>query len=226
VVESGVTSDRTSIPLNIDNNVVPDVGGLEISLASTPIANITAPVKQVLDEEQLPFLEPAASQLAIAANLQILSQQYGQTVTNFNPSQQAKALERLQKLQLPDGGFASLPGEKTSDPFVSPYAASAIATAQTAGFELNAKMVRQLKIYLQKLLANPSQYDFCKESPCKERVRLEAAIALSELGNKQNDFLADIYHGRDRFDLVTKIKLARYLHLFPDSDGSIARDCV
>ncbi|URD51751.1 alpha-2-macroglobulin [Chroococcidiopsis sp. CCNUC1] len=216
VVESGVTSDRTSIPLNIDNNVVPDVGGLEISLASTPIANITAPVKQVLDEEQLPFLEPAASQLAIAANLQILSQQYGQTVTNFNPSQQAKALERLQKLQLPDGGFASLPGEKTSDPFVSPYAASAIATAQTAGFDLNAKMVRQLKIYLQKLLANPSQYDFCKESPCKERVRLEAAIALSELGNKQNDFLADIYHGRDRFDLVTKIKLARYLHLFPE----------
>ncbi|MBE9015587.1 Ig-like domain-containing protein [Chroococcidiopsidales cyanobacterium LEGE 13417] len=216
VVESGVTSDRTSIPLNIDNNVVPDVGGLEISLASTPIANITAPVKQVLDEEQLPFLEPAASQLAIAANLQILSQQYGQKVTDFNPSQQAKALERLQKLQLPDGGFASLPGEKTSDPFVSPYAASAIATAQTAGFELNATMVNRLKTYLQKLLANPSQYDFCKESPCKERVRLEAAIALSELGNKQNDFLADIYNGRDRFDLVTKIKLARYLHLFPE----------
>lgn len=217
VVESGLTSDRTSIPLNIDNNVVPDVGGLEISLASTPIANITAPVKQVLDEEQLPFLEPAASQLAIAANLQILSQQYGQTVTDFNSTQQAtQALERLQKLQLPDGGFASLPGEKTSDPFVSPYAASAIATAQTAGFELNAKMVRQLKIYLQKLLANPSQYDFCKESPCKERVRLEAGIALSELGNKQNDFLADIYNGRDRFDLVTKIKLARYLHLFPE----------
>jgi len=216
VVESGVTRDRTSIPLNIDNNVVSDVGGLDISLASTPIANITAPVKQVLDEEQLPFLEPAASQLAIAANLQILSQQYGQKVTNFNPSQQAKALERLQKLQLPDGGFASLPGEKSSDPFVSPYAAEAIATAQTAGFDLDAKMVRQLRIYLQKLLANPSQYDFCKESPCKERVRLEAAIALAELGNKQNDFLADIYNGRDRFDLVTKIKLARYLHLFPE----------
>ncbi|AFY86891.1 alpha-2-macroglobulin family protein [Chroococcidiopsis thermalis] len=216
VVESGVTSDRTSIPLNIDNNVVPDVGGLEISLASTPIANITAPVKQVLDEEQLPFLEPAASQLAIAANLQILSQQYGQTVTNFNPSQQAKALERLQKLQLPDGGFASLPGDKTSDPFVSPYAASAIATAQTAGFDIDAKIVNRLRNYLQKLLANPSQYDFCKESPCKERVRLEAAIALAQLGNKQNDFLADIYHGRDRFDLVTKIKLARYLHLFPE----------
>ena len=217
VVESGVTSDRTSIPLNIDNNVVPDVGGLDISLASTPIANITAPVKQVLDEEQLPFLEPAASQLAIAANLQILSQQYGQTVTNFNPTKQAtQALERLQKLQLPDGGFASLPGDKTADPFVSPYAAEAIATAQTAGFDLDAKMVNCLKTYLQKLLANPSQYDFCKESPCKERVRLEAAIALAQLGNKQNDFLADIYNKRDRFDSVTKIKLARYLHLFPE----------
>jgi hypothetical protein len=217
VVESGVTSDRATIPLNIDRNVVPNLGGLEISLASTPIANITAPVRQILNEEQLPFLEPAASQLAIAADLQILSQQYGQTVTDYNPSQQAtQALERLQKLQLPDGGFASLPGEKTADPFVSPYAAEAIATAQTAGFDVDPRMVNRLKTYLQKLLANPTQYSFCKELPCKERVRLEAAIALSELGNKQNDFLADIYHGRDRFDLVTKIKLARYLHLFPE----------
>ncbi len=45
-----------------------DTGGLEISLASNLILEIMAPAQQVLEEEQLPFLKPAASRLAIASN--------------------------------------------------------------------------------------------------------------------------------------------------------------
>jgi len=215
VVETGVTTNQVKIPLNVDSKVVPDTGGLEISLASTLIPEITAPAQQVLEEE-LPFLEPAASQLAIVANLQTLSQKYGQNA-NFNPIQQAtQALERLQKLQQPDGGFAAWPGQKTSDPFVSPYAAPAIAKASAAGLKVDPGMVRRLQTYLKNILANPGQYVFCKQQLCKNQVRLEALIALAELGDKRNDFLADIYEQQSQFDRVTQIKLALYLHQFSE----------
>ncbi|MEP0812169.1 alpha-2-macroglobulin family protein [Trichocoleus sp. ST-U2] len=217
VVESGTTTNQVKIPLNVDKKVVPDAGGLEISLASTLIPEITAPARQVLQDEQLPFLEPAASQLAIASSLQTLSQKYGQTFAQFNPTQQAnQSLEHLQKLQQPDGGFAAWPGQQKSDPLVSPYAAQALARASKAGLTVEPRMVSRLTTYLKKILADPGQYDFCKQPLCKNQVRLEALSALAELGEKRNDFLADIYAQRSQFDPVTQIKLAHYLSQFPE----------
>ncbi len=212
VVETGVTDKQVKIPLSIDKNVVNDTGGLEISVASTLIAQITAPAKQVLDDE-LPFLEPAASKLAIAANLAYLSKTYNQKFADFNPQQQAsQALAVLQTLQQPDGGFASFPQQERSDAFVSAYAAQSLAQAAAVGLAVNSVMVNRLESYLDKLLANPGQYDYCKQQLCKNQLRLEALIAL---GNKRTDFLADIYEYRSNFDTVTQIKLARYLSQFP-----------
>lgn len=218
VVEVGTTANQVKIPLKVDKNVVSDVGGLEISLASTLIPEIIAPAKQVLQDEQLPFLEPAASQLLIAANLQTLSQQYAQSLKDFNPSKEAGiALEKLQKLQRPDGGFASYPGQEPSDPFVTPYAAKAIASASKAfPNTVDAGMLSRLTDYLKKTLADPGQYEFCKEQVCKNQVRLSALISLAELGEKRNDFLADIYQQRSEYNLVTQIELARYLSQFND----------
>ncbi|WP_367142205.1 alpha-2-macroglobulin [Moorena sp. SIO1F2] len=216
VVESGVTRNQVKIPVNIASNVVPDAGGLEISLASTLIPEITAPAKQVLDNEDLPFLEPVASKLAIASNLEILGKQYGQTFAEFNPSQQStEAIKQLQKLQRPDGGFARWPGQKSSDPFVSPYAATALARAKAAGLSVDAGMVSRLQNYLQKILANPGQYDYCKSVVCKSKVRLEALMGLAELGQTRSDFLGYLYEQSSNFDRVTQIKLARYLFQFP-----------
>ncbi len=216
-IESGVTADLVKIILEVDSKVVPDAGGLEISLASTLIPEITAPARQVFEQDWLPFLEPAASQLAIAANLQILAQKYGQTFAAFNPTQEAtQALENLEKLQQPDGGFASIPGQKTSDPFVSPYGAESIAQAQAAGFPVDPEMVSRLQAYLEKILANPGQYDFCRTSSCKRQVRLEALMALAELGNKRNDYLASLYEQHKQLDRVNQIKLARYLSQFSE----------
>ncbi|PSB25773.1 alpha-2-macroglobulin family protein [Stenomitos frigidus] len=220
-VEAGTTTDQATIPLNVDKNVAPDVGGLDISLASSLMPMLTAPAKQVLDETNLPFLEPTASQLTIAANLQTLAQTYGQTFASFNPTQQAtQAIERLQSLQTPDGGFASYPGQETSDPFVTPYAAQAIALADRAFpsklLTPHPSLLTSLTAYLKKLLADPGQYEFCKEQLCKNQVRLETLIALAALGDRRNDFLSDLYSQRSQLDPVSQIKLARYLSQFPD----------
>ncbi len=217
VVEAGTTRDQVTIPLNVDKNVAPDAGGLELSLASSLIPTLFAPAKQVLDETALPFLEPTASQLAIAANLQTLSKTYGQTFASFNPTQEAtQAIERLQTLQKPDGGFAAYPGQEKSDPFITPYAAQAIALADRTFTGEADKLKTPLLAYLKKLLADPGQYEFCKEQLCKNQLRLESLIALSALGDRRNDFLSDLYSQRSQLDPVSQIKLARYLFQFPD----------
>ncbi|NEP41402.1 MAG: alpha-2-macroglobulin family protein, partial [Okeania sp. SIO2H7] len=217
VVESGTTSDRAVIPLNTNKNVVSDVGGLEVTMASTLIPEITAPAKDVFREDRLPFLEPAASQLAIAANLQILGNKYGQAFGDFEPAKQAAlALEKLAKLQQPDGGFAYYPGMEYSDPFVTPYAAEAIAKAIEAfPYLVKPEIVDGVEKYLASIWAEPGQYEYCDEELCKSQIRLGAAIALAEFGDRRNAYLADIYKEREQLDLVARIELARYLSALP-----------
>ncbi len=216
VISTGVTENQVKIPLNVNQNVAPNVGGLEVSLASTLIPEITAPARQVFEENRLPFLEPAASQLAIAANLQILGQKYGQAFGEFNPTAQAEiALKQLQELRRFDGGFASWPNQQQSDPFVTPYAAESLAKALAAGFKVDPVMVAGVKLYLQSLLENPQQYDYCQTEICQNQLRLSAMMALAELGDKRDKFLADIYKQREELDQLSQLKLTRYLFSFP-----------
>ncbi|AFY41183.1 alpha-2-macroglobulin [Nostoc sp. PCC 7107] len=218
VVEAGVTEKQVKIPLNVDKNIYPEAGGLDIQLASTLIPEIKVPAKQVLDDDDLPFAEPAASQLIIAANLQTLGQKYSQSFAEFNPSQKAnQAITQLQKLQVADGGFAAYPGQEKSDPWVSAYSAESLVKANQAfPNSVDTATLSRLKTYLQKVLANPGQYDFCKQQICKHQLQLNALIALAELGDKSNSFLGDIYQQRNNFDIVTQIKLARYLSQFSE----------
>lgn len=218
VVETGVSERQVKIPVNIAKNTFREAGGLDIQLASTLIPEIIAPAQQVLENNDLPFAELAASQLLIAANLQTLTQKYNQTFTEFNPLQQAKlAIAQLQKLQIADGGFVAFPGQEKSDPWVSIYAVESLVTAnQSFPGVVDSKIISSLKTYLENVLANPGQYDFCKQKLCKSQLQLNSLIALAQLGDKRNSFLSDIYQQRDDFDLVTQIKLARYLYQFPE----------
>ncbi|BAZ69599.1 alpha-2-macroglobulin domain-containing protein [Fischerella sp. NIES-4106] len=235
VVETGVTNKQIKIPLNVEKNTVPQEGGLDIQLASTLIPEIKAPAQEVWQDNDLPFAEPAASQLLIAANLQTLSEEWGagkgergkgkrdkgnNFSVNIYPNPQSpildpqirQAVEKLQKLQLSDGGFAAFPGQEKSDPWISAYTAESLATAnQVFPNFIDTTMVSRLKGYLQKILANPGKYEFCKQQPCKSQMQLNALIALSELGDKRNTFVTDIYQQRQALDTVTLIKLARYL---------------
>ncbi|WP_448561359.1 alpha-2-macroglobulin family protein [Trichothermofontia sp.] len=232
VVETGTTRDRAQVALNIDRKVNPNAGGLDVNLASTLLPEITVPAQTLLAEAPWPFLESLASRLAIVTCLQQLGQRYPQlAVTTDQPlaTIQQDTLTQLQRLQRPDGGFAAWPGAKQSDPFVTPYVAQVLAQLQPAtatgptgaiplptATPLPPNVIEPLKGYLGKVLADPGQYDVCRENLCKAQVRLEILRALAALGDRRSDFLADIYGQRAALDLVAQIKLARYLQAFPD----------
>jgi alpha-2-macroglobulin len=227
VVETGTTTAQAKIPLNLGETVEPNVGGLEMSLSSTLIPALTAPAKQVLEQEQLPFLEPAASQLAIAAHLKTLSRQYPQSFTDFDPDAQAKiALKQLQALQTNDGGFSAQPGQEglhpKSDPLLSPYAVQSLVLAEKAGIPVNPQMLNDAKSYLNRLLVAPVLDDLCKTSLCTAKIRLQVLLALADLDDLRPNAIAKIYALRDQLDVATQLKLAGYLSRLPNRQTEAA----
>ncbi|MEO0378286.1 MAG: alpha-2-macroglobulin family protein, partial [Cyanobacteria bacterium P01_A01_bin.17] len=149
--------------------------------------------------------------------LKTLSQQYATSITDIDLNAQVEtALEQIKALQQPDGGFAAWPGSTSSSPFVTPYAASAIASAKAAGFTVEATLLTQSKTYLNNLLADPGQYSYCQSPICKKQIRLETLNALADLGDERNQYLSWLYDQRDTFDLADKVKLARHLSRFSE----------
>jgi uncharacterized protein YfaS (alpha-2-macroglobulin family) len=221
VVESGVTESQAVIPLEVSRQVDRSAGGLDISIASTLIPEIQAPARRVFDPDRLALLEPIASQLLIAADLQLLGQAYGQSFAQFDPPEQAsQALAQLVKLQRADGGFGFWSRAERSDPWVTPYAAEAIAQAQAAGFSVDPDLLVDLRGYLDQLVTNPAQAKVCDESDlCKAEMRLEALVALGALGDQRSDFVFDIYQQQADLDPISRLKLARYLAQLPNWQG-------
>jgi hypothetical protein len=76
-------------------------------------------------------------------------------------------------------------------------------------------MISRASSYLKKILANPAHTIFA-ENNCARISATGSFNALAELGEKRNEFLADIYAQHSQLDQVAQIKLARYLSQFPE----------
>jgi alpha-2-macroglobulin len=216
VIETGATDKPIDLPINLSDKADPTIGGLEVSLASSPIPSLKAPIRDSFNSDW-PFLETASSQLRIAADLQRLSAVDRQSLAEFEPKAQAKqALTQLKALQKSDGGFAIVEGVDESDPRLTAYAAEAIGSAQAAPFPVDQIRLDALKTYLQKSLANPASHSFCKEQPCINQLRLASLIGLDALGDRRGDFLSDLYAQREELDSIDQIRLAHYLSQFAD----------
>ena len=218
VVETGTTGDRVDIPISVDEEVLPNTGGLELNFASTLLPPIISALQPAtLGPEWLPCLEPAASRLEIAANLKRLQEQYGQEIEDFDPQAiAADALEVMAELQQPDGGLAFYPRASRSSFYFTAPAARSLARAVNAGFAVDPQLISGVKTYLNESLANPNRDRSCPSTYCKNYVRLQSLLALAELGDVRTDFLSSLYDYRDRFYLVDRIELARYLWQLPD----------
>jgi uncharacterized protein YfaS (alpha-2-macroglobulin family) len=217
VVETGITTENLVIPINVSRNMMRDIGGLEISLATTLIPQITTPAKAIFGQTETPFLEPNINQLMIAANLKQLGEKYNQDFADLNLDKKASAaIEKITPLQAEDGGITAYPGQTISHPFLSAYTAEALAKASQTGIEIPSSLINNLQTYLQQILANPGKDNFCASLVCKNRLRLNVLMALANWEDPRNEFISDIYGLRKEFDLVTQIKLARYLTNFPE----------
>ncbi|MBV8726928.1 MAG: hypothetical protein JO233_04015 [Candidatus Eremiobacteraeota bacterium] len=113
-----------------------------------------------------------------------------------------------------DGGIALWPGAD-SEPFLSAYAAQALARAQRAGLPVDQSLIAGLRKYLAAMLANPAKLSWCTTNTCRADMRLSMLLGLSELGDTRSDFIPSIYDQRDQFSFAGKARLARLLLKLP-----------
>jgi uncharacterized protein YfaS (alpha-2-macroglobulin family) len=152
----GVIDDRTpggaiAQPVALPGKVVPQLGGLEVTTASTNLAALTDAMLYLV---HYPFecAEQRSSRiLAIAALRDVLTAFH----TRDMPSPAALAdsvrvdVERLSQLQNPDGGFAFWDRGFPSVPYLSVYVASALGAARQKGFAVPDAILERARPYLR-----------------------------------------------------------------------------
>ena len=144
MIETGVTRDKASVPLDTGNGA----GWLEITLANSVVPQFALPAQNVMTDEGLPLADEAASRLVIASALQGLQKPYHLTL-NFDPAAAiADNLARLMAFQRGDGGFGEFAHEKQSDPFVSAAAFDALAVAKGHGVRVDAIAIGRAASFL------------------------------------------------------------------------------
>jgi len=218
-VETGATTSSVSIPVDVGHDVAPDAGGLDLVMASSLVAEILAPAKTSLENNDWPFLEPLASRIAIASDMELLSRQYGRNIGGIDASAFAESNYTLvTKLRSYDGGFTDWPGAPSSDPIESAYLAQCLGRMHNAGFSfpIDADLEPKLETYLERVLDDPQSYfQYPLSTQNTAVVRLTVLRGMAALGHTRSDHLDEIYAVHDDFDFVTQLRLARYLHEFP-----------
>ncbi|MDP9024899.1 MAG: alpha-2-macroglobulin family protein, partial [Candidatus Eremiobacteraeota bacterium] len=233
----GALSDAFSLPLEVRNQAITESvalsgvvpgdqpvsvpftnsgadGSLELWLASSVVPQVVVPAQRVLKSDPEDFVENAASRLLVASALKEVSARTGQPATVDLASEARKDLAAIAKLRNDDGGLSAWPGAK-SDALWSAYAAESLAAAQRAGFVAGAPSTAPTAKYLSGVLSDPGKTAACKTPRCRAFVRLNALIALSDLGDTRSDFLPDIYAQQQELDIADRARLARYLLKFP-----------
>jgi len=207
VATTGATTTAASVPLDVPQS---PIGGLEFTLASTMLGELSGPQRALKLDRGAPFATELASRIAIAADSIVLDRQAG--ATPAIPALEKTLMADLDVLEgqaLPDGGYAPWPGAKRSDIWSTAFIATQLAQARLAGYH-PAGMTHVQK-FLNAVLADPS--DGCPLSTdlCFAENRLEALETLGTLGDARSDHLSDIWAQHEKFSYIEQVELARHL---------------
>ena len=201
-VQTGTTRDRAAVPLAVAPQFPASMGGLEVTLASTLLADAVEPVR-ALEGARPPFAVALSSRIAIASDALQLGRIYA-----IDPARAAQLrsvasgdLDGLRALALPDNGFAAWPGARSSDLFATAFVATQLRQAQLAGFDTAGDLAR-VRRFLATRLADPDEDCAKNDKACAAEVRLEALETLVFLGDKRDDYLARDLRAARRLQLL------------------------
>jgi uncharacterized protein YfaS (alpha-2-macroglobulin family) len=215
-ITTGTTEGTASVPVDVAASLRGPLGGLDVTLASTLLAEALEPTN-TLAIPHIGFGTELASRIAIASDAILLDRRYGRTdaIPRLTAGV-ATDLAALRALALPDGGFAQWPGAEKSDVFDTAFDVVQLVQARDAGFAVQPDLAHAMG-YLRKALADPySVAGVAKNDPVGAAdVRLEALETLGTAGEVRNDFLDDIWKSRERFEYYERVELARFLLRLP-----------
>lgn len=214
VVQVGATKDHATIPLSVDPQAPLDIGGLDLTLASTLLPQTQEAVRATLADET-PFALSIASRVTVAADAIALNRRFAHTEGLVElQAALVKNLDALRALQRSDGGYGEWPGANSSEIFTSAFCAVSLARARATGASVGADIAR-VRAFLLSRLNDPSKEAGGKDEPVRTEIRLEALETLGILGDVRNDHLNDIYAQRGNISFFEQVELARFLLRLP-----------
>jgi uncharacterized protein YfaS (alpha-2-macroglobulin family) len=215
-ITTGATTSSVSVPVAVSPDLSGPLGGLDVTLASTLLAEALEPTRTLAEPHDL-FGVSLASRIAVASDAIVLDRTYGRA--SAIPALQASIssdLAALRTLALPDGGFAEWRGQKKSEPYATAFIVQQLLQARGAGISVDADLAHATH-YLHAVLADPFDTGDVPKADVATaaEMRLEALETLGAAGEPRTDFLSDVWTYRATYSYFERVELARFLLRVP-----------
>lgn len=219
--ETGILSEEESWAspklerrIELPDTMHPGVGGLEITLSSTRLAELMPGLEFLLD---YPYScsEQIASQLLPLISLSELAEPLeaaGLMSTQALHKKSQRAINTLLSRQLYDGGIPYWPDQSSSHPWVSAYTAWILGqAAQQKGYKINEDQYEYLLNYLKNLLRQSLPEDK-REASAALATRALAVLALAEADSAEPAYHDELYRKRQQMPRYARLLLAAAMH--------------
>ncbi len=221
VATYGDTKDQRVEGIVPPKSARPELGGLEVTLASTAMGNFGEGFRQLV-EYPYGCLEQQASRLVPFLALRELGPKFNIPWTFVadaaQPGQPApdpdevirRTLTAIEQLQAEDGSFRYWPQSACSHSFSSAYATLALHRAKEVGFAVDAQKLARAQAFTRRVASG--QCAPC-EFGCPDDTRVMAAWALARSGRPEASVYGDLFKRREGLSLFSRALLTDAMYV-------------
>ena len=181
-------------------NVIPGVGGLEITTASTALVGLQNGIEGLV-EYPYGCLEQRSSRLKVLLNLKALGSQYALgslPLAKLDATIKSELL-KFKDYRVSDGGLSYWPGEDRSDPWLTARVLSLMVDAKALGYSPPAGLIEETTNYLQTELDKFGDAKSDDDQSALWWSRGEILAALAKAGRMEPKLNLALF--KDRIDL-------------------------
>jgi len=190
-----------------------DVGGLEVTLASSALVGLEDPVRSLID---YPYecSEQLTSKLIPLVSFRELAAAYGMPRGHDLEARIGRTVAELERKQRGDGSFAlwdGFPSFGPLDAFLTAYAAFGLHTAKERGAEVSADTIERAQRWLSRYLRQEETRPEYKRLSLSTKTFVVYALAAT--GRPEPSYHSMLFEHRDELALWGKVMLAHAIHV-------------
>ena len=204
-VDAGKSVTET---VSVPANVIPGVGGLEITTASTALVGLQNGIEGLV-EYPYGCLEQRSSRLKVLLNLRALGSQYilgSLPLAKLDATIKAELL-KFKDYHVSDGGLSYWPGEDRSDPWLTARVLSLMVDAKALGYNPPTGLIEETTNYLQAELDKFGDARSDDDQSALWWSRGEILAALGKAGRTEPKLNLALFTGRIELSLDEQISL-------------------
>lgn len=211
----GDTTQTAVEALLTPEGIRPDVGGLDVTLASSALTGLADDAEELVN---YPYgcLEQQSSRLVPFVALKSLLDTYGKKwVGDRDPNQVvADTIKAIAAMQRPDGGFGYWPGDDRSHYWATAHAALALGEAGQVGYDVSAIDLKKARVFLrEQWRTNGAGW---KRYPEEQAYAL---YVLARQGEAQPALERELHDRRGEMALFGRALLAAAMAATPGNEG-------